>query len=299
VMPRTVLDERLVRSATDAGAVLRRHRVRDLVVGEDEVVLDGEIRARVVVGADGAGSVVRTALGQPPSRRRAVAIRGYAPTPPRWRGRQMIVFGERRHPSYAWAFDRGDGLSNVGYGELVTGDRPTRASLLADLEELLPGTTSTTTGWRAHLLPLSGRRPQRSSGRVLLVGDAAHLVNPLTGEGIFYAVSTGIAAGRATSRALERGRPDAAGDHLDRAVRRLLSRHLRHTWTAAGLNRSTAVLDAGLVAASRDQRAFDALIELGLGRGLITPRLAYGLAGGLRARLGTSPTAPSRTEATR
>ena len=75
--------------------------------------------ARVVVGADGAHSVVRAALGRPRPTRKALAIRGYALTRPGAEGVQSIVFGDRRQPSYAWAFDRGDGLSNVGYGELL------------------------------------------------------------------------------------------------------------------------------------------------------------------------------------
>ena len=59
VIPRTEFDARLVRHATAAGAVLRRHRVRALEVGPDAVAVD-DLRARVVVGADGASSVVRS-----------------------------------------------------------------------------------------------------------------------------------------------------------------------------------------------------------------------------------------------
>ena len=43
--------------------------------------------------------------------------------------RQVIVYGTRRQPSYAWAFDRGDGLSNVGYGELLDDPAPLDAWL--------------------------------------------------------------------------------------------------------------------------------------------------------------------------
>ena len=61
-------------------------------------------------------------------------------------GRQVIRYGDRRQPSYAWAFDRGDGLANVGYGELLPGERhggaPSRALLLEQLERLVPGAAS-------------------------------------------------------------------------------------------------------------------------------------------------------------
>src|SRR5699024_2967244 len=80
VVPRTVLDARLVASAVAAGAVLRRHTVRTLEQRADLVVVDGEIAARAVVGADGVNGVIRRSLGlQPnPPRAMAVAIRAYA-----------------------------------------------------------------------------------------------------------------------------------------------------------------------------------------------------------------------------
>lgn len=277
VIPREEFDQRLVERAVGAGAVLRRHRARTLVQRPDGVGVD-DLRARVVVGADGASSLVRSALGRPPGRR-AIAIRGYAPTPPGRRGVQTIVYGDRRHPSYAWSFDRGDGLANVGYGEFAVDprDRPTRALMLAELERLLPGSSAGGRQWRAHHLPLSGWRPESSTGRVLLVGDAAHLVNPMTGEGIFYAVATGLAAGRSVATALAAGAPQASAAAYDAAVRALLGRHLHHTWAAARLSARPGVLDAGIRTARRDRRSFDALVELGLGDGRITSRLAAGL----------------------
>jgi menaquinone-9 beta-reductase len=53
-----VLDARLVAGACAAGAVLRRHTVRRLEVRPDRVVLDGDLCARTVVAADGAGSTL-------------------------------------------------------------------------------------------------------------------------------------------------------------------------------------------------------------------------------------------------
>ncbi|MEO5850870.1 MAG: hypothetical protein ABIQ15_00005, partial [Nocardioides sp.] len=86
---------------------------------------------------------------------------------------------------------------------------------------------------------------------------------------------------RAAAAALTAGNPTAAGAGYDRAARRLLRTHLRHTWAAARLSTSPRVVDAGIRAAAGDPRAFDALVELGLGDGRITPRLAFRLAAGL------------------
>lgn len=141
VIPRSVLDHRLVEAAQARGAILLRRRVRAVSPGPT-VVLDAAVEARTVVGADGACSVVRAALGVPPGPM-ALAIRGYAPTPADRAHAQVIRFDTARQPAYAWSFDRGDGLANVGYGEL-TGrrcGRTTRAQLLARLDALLPGAT--------------------------------------------------------------------------------------------------------------------------------------------------------------
>lgn len=292
VIPRAVFDARLVERATAAGAVLRRHRAADVASSDSAVSIDDVATAAVVIGADGPYSVTRAAAGLPPTARRALALRGYIPTPARWEGAQVIRFGERRRPSYAWAFDRGDGLCNVGYGEVLGAERepPTRSLLLDELEHLLPGATASGESWKAHHLPLSGWRWDQPDGRILLAGDASGLVNPMTGEGIFYAVATGIRAGRAAASAIRAGDPASAGGAHRRAVRRLLAGHLRHTSIAARLAGVPTVVHAGIRAASHDDRVFTDLVELGLGRGRITPRLAGGLLTGL--------TSPGRTSHT-
>jgi geranylgeranyl reductase family protein len=285
VVPRAVFDARLVAEATRAGAQLRRHRVRDVRTGSDSVTLDGDISAGVVIGADGAHSLVRRATGLSACERPAIAIRGYAPVPPARREQQLIVFGDQPQLCYAWSFDRGDGLANIGYGELLEAEQsgPSRRAMLGQLESLLPGATRDATQWRGHHLPLSSWRWQQPNGRVLLVGDAANLVNPVTGEGIYYAVATGVLAGRSAAEALRAGRPAGAGARHRRAVRTLLARHLRHTALASRLVQSPAVLRAGVRAAGADQRLFDDLVEMGLGRGVITRRLMTPLAAGLPA----------------
>jgi menaquinone-9 beta-reductase len=277
VIPRTVFDQRLVEAAQAAGATLLRHRVRELHEGYS-IVLDGEVETRVVVGADGAYSTIRRALGMAPGPM-AVALRGYSPTPPNRSHAQVIVFDTARQPAYAWSFDRGDGLSNVGYGELLghRHDRATKAQMMERLDTLLPGATDGGTDWKGHQLPLSTGRWRPPSGRVMLAGDAAGLVNPMTGEGIFYAVATGLAAGRAAAEALVAGDPATAGTRYGRATGRLLADHLRHIAAAAWLCRHGGVIDAGLRASTADQRVFDDLVELGLARGRITTTMARGL----------------------
>lgn len=282
VVPRAEFDARLLAAAVAAGACFRRGRVRGVRVGRSDIEVDvnaDTVRASTVVAADGAHSVLRAAMSAAPGGRglsnrprTALALRGYAPVQPAARGRQRIVFGTRRQPAYAWSFDRGDGLANVGYGELLTGEGlpPTRALLLAELDQLLPGAGDDAEQWCAHHLPLSSWPWQQPDGRVLLVGDAAQLINPLTGEGIYYAVATGVLAGRCVVRSLGREHYGADAGRLHRhAVRALLGRHLLHTRVGASLVSMPALVRAAVRASAADQRVFDDLVEVGLGRGCL------------------------------
>jgi geranylgeranyl reductase family protein len=266
-VPRKVFDARLVAAAVEAGAELRRHTVRRLEEHGDRVVIDGEFTAGALVGADGAGSVVRRALGFAPNPdgHIAIAMRGYAPARPVVE--QLIVTSGDGWPAYAWSFPIGDGLANIGYGEVLRGLPLTRAHLMDRMAALLPGLDpAAVTGLRAHHLPLSTRRPPAGRGRMVLAGDALSLINPFTGEGIFYAVLSGALAGEAAA-----GGGSVAGRYTA-ALRRRLGRHLRHSRAAAWLGGNRRMVDAAVRAAARDARVFATLAELGLGEGLLDAR---------------------------
>src|SRR3954452_4469190 len=121
VVPREVFDARLVAAAVARGATLSRHKVRRVEPRDAHVVVDGDIAGRVVVGADGANSVVRRQLGlgpNPPDHL-AIAVRGYAPAPDSDPAEQLIAMDGGGWPAYAWSFPIGDGRANIGFGKLV------------------------------------------------------------------------------------------------------------------------------------------------------------------------------------
>lgn len=273
VIPRTIFDARLVADLRRRGTEIRRHTVRAVQRSGATVLVDGVLQARVLIGADGAESVVRRAINVPatPMGRVALAIRGYAEQPTDAADTQVITMARGRWPAYAWSFPIGDGRANVGYGQVLDHKPLSRTDLLASLSRLLPGLPSAPTALRAHRLPLSSGRPPIGAGSVLLVGDAQSMINPFTGEGIFYAVTSGMLAGRAAATALRTGTD--AGTGYRRAMRHRLGRHLRHTTTLARLSGRPWLIEAGMRAAHADQRCFDELVDFGLSDGLLTPRL--------------------------
>ncbi|MBX6390062.1 MAG: geranylgeranyl reductase family protein [Frankia sp.] len=284
VIPRLVFDARLLSAARARGALVVRHRMRRFelaqVDGGPAVVVDGgTLAARVVVGADGASSAVRRGLGigANPPESLAVAVRAYADAPKSDAPpEQYIEMTDEGWPAYAWSFPIGDGRANIGFGMLRSqlashaGDASGKAVLHGTLARMLPGQPAYPGTARAHHLPMSTWRPRQPDGPVLLAGDAASLVNPLTGEGIYYALLSGSLAGRAAMAAVAAGRPARAGADYRRALAGELGRHLRHTTLLANLaGRNRPLMDAAVRAASRRTELYDTLVELGLGRGTI------------------------------
>jgi len=226
--PRNVLDEILARHAEKAGAELlegtevagpleEAGRVKGVRLRTPEG--ETKVRARLVIAADGASSRFATALGlhRDPRRPLGVAARRYYPSvndkDPFIESYLELWAGTRLMPGYGWIFPMGDGTVNVGVGQLDTSQAFRRTDYRRLLADWLP---SVRPEWgieaaeglgeiRTGPLPMGHNRWPALHREVMLVGDAAGMVNPFNGEGIAYALETGLLAGEVAAEALRRG----------------------------------------------------------------------------------------------
>ena len=203
---RAELDGLLARAARDAGAELVDScPVRSVVMGEESVAVTGEgrsFRAKFLVAADGVHSATAKAVGWPELPHLVPALEWEVFLSdrefPRFSGGARFDFNVME-AGYAWVFPKRDHLS-VG----ILSMRRRSPDLPAMLERYLKrvGIDKVQRVERhGHLIPVHPRREGLARGRVLLVGDAAGLVDPITAEGISHAVLSGQLAANAISEA--------------------------------------------------------------------------------------------------
>jgi geranylgeranyl reductase family protein len=249
VVERSVFDASLQRAAIAAGAELVEGRA-DTPIEEDghlagfAVSPTTRLRADMIIGGDGATSRVAEVAGLVDARRVlwGFAVRAYVdeqvdePHILLW----TPLPGEG-FPGYGWVFPAGEGRANVGLGIGVLADRPAARRATRDLAAFIEHARHVgVLGEHAWARPparalgawlkmgLVGTTPARD--RVLLVGDAAGLVNPLQGEGIAQAMDSG----RAAAEAILGGVPRAAGDYRAHLART----HANYLSSAAPAHRS-------------------------------------------------------------
>jgi geranylgeranyl reductase family protein len=191
---RSEFDEYNLQHAIDRGATFEVIRHIDSITEQPDGVLvetsAGTFRTPYLVGADGANSVVRRCIPGATPLRAGFAIEASV------RGRTAPMtfdFGVVKR-GYGWLFPKGDHV-NVG---LYTGDhalRPDRGALEEYARARLgPVELQHVVG---HHIGIEGGTEPPATDRIVLVGDAAGLVDPLLAEGIHNAVASGQAAAAA------------------------------------------------------------------------------------------------------
>ena len=197
VASRREFDGALLQAAIAAGAQHFPVRVTGLsrtAAGWRAETREHGYEAAWIVGADGANSLVRRFVGQPILRADLSIATGYFAYGPS--SRDIVVDFADDPPGYLWSFPRPDHLA---VGICAQADRATPA-LLRQLVDRWIGANAAGARLERYSWPipslgeraLSSEKPAGTGW--LLVGDAAGLVDPITREGIYFALRSADAA---------------------------------------------------------------------------------------------------------
>jgi flavin-dependent dehydrogenase len=211
---RVRLDEFLLQNACEAGAEFRGGiAVRQVDMGKHgvKVQVNGDtVEAAVLVGADGANGIVARSVGLSPVTSPPVALEAQFPyaeddIPRDWQAVLALELGSMPG-GYGWSFPKGDHF-NVGCGGYHSEGSKLRAHLY-ELQEHYKLGALPLKNMRGHHLPTRDEGAPIVRGRTLLVGDAAGLVDPMSGEGIYSAFVSGHLAAARLLRFLDGKDPD-------------------------------------------------------------------------------------------
>ena len=229
IIPRLILDEAICHRAIASGADFQgRVTVTDIEPCDDGVIVKGRgqgqttaVKARIAVVATGANVKLLLTTGiLPETPTMMLAARTYYENVSGLNGQIQFHFDGVPLPGYGWVFPLSETSANVGAGFFRSGratgklpatpkaafeqfvQSPTLQAQLANAEQTAP--------IKGYPLRIDFATAPTYGQRTILVGEAAGLVNPLTGEGIDYALESGRIAARHIAAMFDSGDFSAA-----------------------------------------------------------------------------------------
>ena len=223
IAPRIFFDAMLQQHAVDVGVRFVQGQVLRPVTDDEGRVVGVEarrnghaetVKSQIVVGADGVTSAVARALVPEEDvhedHHRAVALRAYIEDLDQDPRRIEFYLYRQILPGYAWIFPTGEQSANIGLGMRLDHFRQDERNLKKMLDDFLEfpdikprllrgGELRDIKTWQ---LNFGSKTIQRTFDGAVLVGDAAGLINPLTGGGISNAIVSAELAAAAIHTAL-------------------------------------------------------------------------------------------------
>ncbi len=207
IIPRIELDNWVYEAAKKAGAAyLESTRVTGYTINKDVAIAQlkkGQIfstlRAKIIIGADGSTSTLARQLNgnKPNDEFQLLGLRSYFENVNGPTNRVDIYFSEESFPGIFWMFPKGAAGANIGMA-MVSKTLPSKPSHVKEMllnhinnnpaiRERIGGgeMVGKIQGWPIIFF---NKKSVISGQRILLVGDAAGLINPLSGDGIQYAL---------------------------------------------------------------------------------------------------------------
>lgn len=201
------------------------HKVQKVEVSNESVFLETNktaIKGKVIIGADGANSIVRKRLinNKIDRNHHSAGLRQYYENVTGFHDKNHIElhFYKDILPGYFWIFPLPNNQANIGIGILssVVGQRKINLKeKLADIIKNHPNikhrfkNAKPLESVKGFGLPMGSKKRACSGDRFLLLGDAASLIDPFSGEGIGNAMRSGRIAADHLTKAFELNRFDA------------------------------------------------------------------------------------------
>jgi menaquinone-9 beta-reductase len=224
-LERTKFDHILVRHALSRGAVFKPGRhVRKLSWLPHAIEVQADARGktetykgRLLIGADGVGSMVSQAIGnRAKSETLVLSMRAYFDGAVADKSPFKLYFDKRLYPGYGWIFIDDSGRANVGFGYVRDCAFPMKRNVRGMFDDFV---ASNLGGILGHAVP-SGKpagwwesfvKPRSMvADRVMLIGDAGHCAEPMNGAGIHKAIESAYIAASVALHALAAGDCSAA-----------------------------------------------------------------------------------------
>lgn len=218
ILERKVFDKHMAMDAARAGAKIMvktiatglRREDDSLVVSAECMDQPYEIKAKIVVGADGPESRVGRWAGLKttlkPKNMESCAQIEMAGVEMEDPNSIEFYFGSVAPGGYAWIFPKGDDIANVGLGILTTSTDKTAYQHLLEFAENNPATKNAQpVELNIGGDPVGGMLKKLVTDNLMIVGDAASQVSPLTGGGIISAMKAGVFAGEVAAAAVLEG----------------------------------------------------------------------------------------------
>jgi len=220
---RMVYDNFLFENAKKSVDTVQGFNITDIITENDYVAgvkgmdlktnEEREYRAKMVVGADGAHSIVAKKLkvDEVDDAHYVSALRAYYKGVEGMKGMIEIHFVEGLMPGYFWIFPLENGMANVGVGMLFKDMKKNKVSLKNAMFAAIENNSlfkerfknakmeGEVKGWT---LPLGSKHRRLTFNGCLLLGDAASLIDPFTGEGVGNAMTSGQIASDVIAEAI-------------------------------------------------------------------------------------------------